>query len=232
MRVSLLKSVILITVLFLSGCAKEERIAFKYTEQPDLVICDVKNEDLYNEAIHSFENDIFAYYDTISQSPLKGYTQFTAFALNGRLKVENIASEHSLKLAKLLKKDNQLWQTTAGIKTLNYSSLLMDCLVNNIKNEDLKTTFNALLSTNSMRRNTVLTPIRNNARQLLTDQSLKAFVAFEYYYAVLMDIELSQLTTTLEPIKAKTAIEFNETPLKDIQYDSKKKDNHEGHNND
>lgn len=232
MKGSIINSLVLITVLFLSGCAKEERIVYKYTEQPDFVICDLKNEDLYNEAIHSFENDIFTYYDTISQSPLKGYTQFTAFALNGRLKVEDIASEHSLKLAKLLKKDNQLWQTTSGITTLNYSSLLMDCIVDNIINDDLKTTFNALLSTNSMRRNTVLTPIRNNARQLLTDRGLKTFVAFEYYYAVLMDIELSQLTSTLEPFKAKPAIEFNEKPLKDVQYVPKKIDNHEGHNHD
>ena len=108
----------------------------------------------------------------------------------------------------------------------------MDCIVDNIINDDLKTTFNALLSTNSMRRNTVLTPIRNNARQLLTDRGLKTFVAFEYYYAVLMDIELSQLTSTLEPFKAKPAIEFNEKPLKDVQYVPKKIDNHEGHNHD
>ncbi|TYB70520.1 hypothetical protein ES676_13395 [Bizionia saleffrena] len=232
MKITFIKSVVLLILFSLSGCQKEERIVYKYTEQPDLIICDVKNEDLYNEAIHSFENDIFAFYDAIDQSPLKGYTQFTALALNGRLKVEDIASEHSLKLAKALKNDNQLWQTTAGIRTLNYSSLLMDCLVNKIKNDDLKTTFNALLSTNSMRRNTILTPIRNNARQLLTDKSLKAFVAFEYYYAVLMDKKSAQLTIKVAPIKVNTAVDFNKTPRLERTPARNKIDNHEGHNHD
>lgn len=232
MKTLLFKSTLILLTLSLLGCQNESRITYKYTEQPDFILCEIDNKNLYNEAIHSFEADIFKYFDKSNRAPLRAYKKFTSFALNGKLNIEDIASEHSLYLAKQLKKEAQLWHKTKASRTLNYSGILMECIVNNIIDKDLKTTFNALLSTNSIQRNTILTPIKNNSFQLLTDSSLKAFVAFEYYYSALMDIEASQLTVKDKSNTDRTSGDFNHKPTLELKQEPHLKDIHEGHNHD
>ncbi|WP_417235981.1 hypothetical protein [Bizionia paragorgiae] len=232
MKTLLLKSTLILFTLSLLTCKNEGRITYKYAEQPDLITCDLKNADLYNEAVYSFENDILTQLDESNQGLLQAYKKFILLTLYGHLKVEDIASEHSLKLAKQLKKDKQLWMETAGARSLNHEGLLMDCITNTVKDKDLQTTFNALLSTNSLNPRTILTPLRNNPIHLLTDGSVKSFMAFEYYYPALMDIEASQLTAKDKPSADNASDNVNKKPALELKQEPKLKDIHEGHNHD
>lgn len=225
-----------ITLLISStSCKKEATIDYKYADSPKVLACDFEKTQLYNEAVYSFENDIAAFYDKQNKAVTRAYGQFTSNALNGRLKVEDIASEHSLDIAKALKTDASLWSVNGTNTTLNYSHPIVDCIVNNIKDNGLKTTFNALLSTNSMRPNLILTPLKNSSARLQSDGSLKTFVALEFYYSKLLNVDVSQLKKPEpEPVKTNEKVDFNKTPRPEMKRDDApaiqvNKDDHTGH---
>lgn len=217
MKTKLFKLFVVASIITFTSCKKEEGIIidYKYADQPKVLACEFTQAQLYNEAIHSFENDIRKKYDKKSESAARAYSPFLSEALNGRLKIEDVASEHSLAIAKALKKDASLWRIEGNNTTLNYSNPLVDCIANNIKDQGLKTTFNALLSTNSMRPNLILTPLRGYARQIKSDGSIAAFIAFEFYYSKLLNMEPSQLKKP-EVVAKKPAnkVDFNKVPKK------------------
>lgn len=220
-----------ITLLIsLVSCKKEAALEYKYAGSPKVLACDFPKEQLYNEAVYSFEKDIANLYDKKGQSVSKAYSLFVANALNGRLKIEDLASEHSFNIAKALKEDTTIWNTNGKDVTLNYSAPFMDCIANNIKISGFKTTFNSLLATNSMRPLLILTPLRTSARQLQGDGSLKTFVAFEYYYAKLMNMDPTLLKKQAESAQ-NDKVDFNKTPKqKPAVQPAEKKDDHAGHN--
>ncbi|WAC03279.1 hypothetical protein N7U66_06860 [Lacinutrix neustonica] len=228
----------LFTFLFLvtvSSCDTTGKIDYKFAESPEIIACDLPNNALYNEAIHSFENDLLNTYDNKSKSGQKAYFSFINFTMRGGLKVEDIASAHSLKIAHLLKEDNTLWTTINGKTSLNYSHPLIDCLTKNIKTNSLKQTINALLTTNSMRPNLVLAPLSNSTKGIQGDGSLKGYVAFDFFYSKLLDSKLEDLKNpNPEPIEAaKTDVKTGLNPAKKTTIPTDKvmeKDPHAGHN--
>ena len=222
MKTQLFKLFAISLLIASTSCKKEVSVDYKYADSPKVLACDFEKTQLYNEAVYSFENDIAAFYDKQNKSVTRAYSQFTSNALNGRLKVEDIASEHSLEIAKALKTDASLWSVTGTNTTLNYSHPVVDCIVNNIKDAGLKTTFNALLSTNSMRPNLILTPLRNSPGRLQADGSLKTFLALEFYYSKLLNVDVSQLKKPepeLEAVETDKKVDFNKTPRPEIKKD-------------
>ncbi len=220
---------ITLLITFVS-CKKETSLEYKYADSPKVLACDFPKGQLYNEAVYSFEKDIANLYDKKGQSVSKAYSQFVANALNGRVKIEDLASEHSFNIAMALKEDTAIWNMGGKDVTLNYSAPFTDCIANNIKMSGFKTTFNSLLATNSMRPLLILTPLRTNARQIQGDGSLKTFIAFEYYYAKLMNMDPTLLKKQAESAK-NDKVDFNKTPKnKPTAKPAEKKDAHAGHN--
>ncbi len=212
------------------SCKKETSLEYKYADSPKVLACDFPKGQLYNEAVYSFEKDIVNLYDKKGQSVPRAYSQFVTNVLNGRLKIEDLASEHSFNIAKALKEDKAIWNGNGKDVTLNYSAPFTDCIANNIKMSGFKTTFNSLLATNSMRPLLILTPLSSSARQLQGDGSLKTFVAFEYYYAKLMNMDSTLLKKQAEPAQD-GKVDFNNTPKKTSTLQpAEKKDDHAGHN--
>ncbi|AEH01731.1 hypothetical protein [Lacinutrix sp. 5H-3-7-4] len=227
------KLLILAILVNFSSCDNSKnQIEYKFASSPKVLACEMSNSELYNEAIHSFENDIVAFYDkNATNNKFKTYSGFINNLNNGRIRFDVIASKHSLDIAKQLQKESNLWSTKNATTTLNYSHPIVDCISNNIKTQYIKETFNALLTTNSMRKNLILPPLQGITRSIQTDGSLIAFLAFEYYYPNIWNLNPENVKKLEAPKQPK--VNFNKTPAK-IQNPrvTDKKDSHAGHNHD
>ena len=213
MKTNFLKLLTFTLVILLASCNQQATVDYKYNESPKVLPCEMSQSALYNEAIHTFENDIKVYFDKQNQTASKAYTGFVTNAISKRIKFEEVASEHAINIAKALKNDSSIWTNTNEGTSFNLESSLGECVVENIKSKNLKTSFNALISTNSMRPNLVLTPIKNYARQTVGDNGIKAYLAFECYYSKLLNMEASQLKKPVEPAKpAVKNVDFNKKP--------------------
>ena len=199
----------LITLFFLCftiGCKKENTFtAYEFADKPVALACENLNSKLYNEALYSFENDILNFYGKDKKSLLMAYSQFIRLSVYGRVNYKNMVSEHTLKVFEALKNDTELWNLENASSHLNYNSALMDCIAVNITNPDLKTTLNALLSTNSMNPKLFGAPLSTNYSLTLSDKYLAAYVAFDLFYAKLFDVDFSKVE------KEKQKVDFNIT---------------------
>mgnify|MGYP001461228709 FL=1 len=199
----------LITLFFLCftiGCKKENTFTtYEFADKPVALACENLNSKLYNEALYSFENDILNFYGKDKKSLLLAYSQFIRLSVYGRVNYKNIVSEHTLKVFEALKNDTELWNLENASSHLNYNSALMDCIAVNITNPDLKTTLNALLSTNSMNPKLFGAPLSTNYSLTLSDKYLAAYVAFDLFYAKLFDVDFSKVE------KEKQKVDFNIT---------------------
>lgn len=194
-------------VITLVSCKQDKSFTdFKYADKPIALPCNLNNSKLYNEALYSFEDDLLNFYDKDKKSSvLRVYSQFIREAVYNTAKYQNIVSEHTLKVFEALKQDTDLWNLNNPASNLNYSSNLMDCISKNIKDTDLKTTLNALLTTNSMSPKLFGAPLLTNYRLALSDKALASYIAFDFYYAKLFNVDVTQVGTE------KPQVDFNKT---------------------
>ncbi len=200
-------SILLILTLFTS-CKKEAKLSeYKYADKLYFE-CDGVNSDLLREAVYSFEDDITNYYARNGRQNLsQAYTQAVTAGISGRGKYIEIVSPHTKEIFELLKTNTDLWNTDGKIKTLNYNHSIVKCIGNNINNADLKTTFNALLSTNSMTPKLYGEAIRRQSNLAVKDKYLATYIALDMYYAKLFDVDLDA------PKTEKKQQNVNKTPI-------------------
>ena len=200
----------LITLFFiasLSSCKKESTFTdFKFSDKPATFACENLNSKLYNEALYSFENDIMDFYGKGQKNLVSPYSQFIRLAVYGRANYRDIVSDHTLKVFEALKNDSDLWDLNNPKSHLNYNGALMDCISKNITDKDLKTTLNALLSTNSMSPSLFGAPLTSKYGLVLSDKYLASYVAFDLFYAKLFDVDFTL------PKKEKPKVDFNRPP--------------------
>ena len=199
-------------VFTLISCKKENTFSeYKYADKPLDLPCENLNSKLYNEALYSFEDDISNFYNKNKNSSLlRSYSQFIRAALYNRAKYEDIVSEHTFKVFEALKNDKDLWNLSNTTSHLNYNGALMDCISKNIKDKDLKTTLNSLLTTNSMSPDLFGAPLVSSYSLALSDKALASYVAFDLYYAKLFDIDFSKVNFD----KPANTVDFNKVPPK------------------
>ena len=186
---------VFLLVVTLASCKKDNSFTdYKYADKPLALPCNDIHSKLYNEALYSFENDILNFYDKDKKSSLlRAYSQFLREAIYHRAQYQNMVSKHTLKVFEALKQDKDLWNTNNPASNLNYNSKLMDCISKNIKDNDLKTTLNALLTTNSMTPELYGAPVLSNYRLAMSDKALASYIAFDLYYAKLFNVDLTQV---------------------------------------
>ncbi|MFI1772480.1 hypothetical protein ACH5TX_12275 [Flavobacteriaceae bacterium MEBiC06459] len=208
-----LKLIALFLGITLLSCKNENTLTdFKYSDKPVALTCTDINAKLYNEALYAFEDDILTFYSkgkpnaTLTQA----YNQFIRNASYGRVKYEDIISKHTSKIFEALKLDNDLWDAENTKSHLNYNSKLIKCVSENIKDENLKTTFNALLSTNSMSPKLFAAPLSTKYRNVLSDKFLATYTAFDLFYANLFNIDFSKINFD----KPEENVDFNKVPQK------------------
>ena len=185
-------------VLTLLGCKKEQTFTdFQYTEKGMVLNCENLDTKLYNEALFAFENDVLSFYNKNNPNPnqLRAYSQFVRDAVYNRAKYAEIVSPHTVKVFQALKDDSDLWDATNPKSHLNYNSAFFKCIANNIQSNDLKTTLNALVSTNSMSPKLFGTPLTSQYSSAIKDKYMAAYMAFDLFYARLFDVDLSAVNS-------------------------------------
>jgi hypothetical protein len=198
---------LLLAVTFFS-CKKENTFSdYKYADKPAVFKCDGLNNKLYDEALYSFEDDISKFYGKNNSDPslISAYSKFIRTSLFGNLKYEEIISEHTFNVLEALKKEKELWDTNSSVSRLNYKSAFVNCIASNVNQKDLKTTLNALLSTNSMNSKLFGPLLMAKYRNVMVDKHLASYVAFDLYYAKLYDIDL----TNIDFDKPESNLDFN-----------------------
>ncbi|MFV9550204.1 hypothetical protein [Algibacter sp. PT7-4] len=211
----------LLTVTLFS-CKKEDTFSnYKYADKPIAFTCEGANAKLLNEALYSFEDDITKHYNKANQKNPRldrAYSQIIRNSVYGRLKPEDIVSKHTVNVFNALKREKNLWDTNH----LNYKSTVLQCISNTINDNNVKTTLNALLSTNSMSPKLFGPAIANKHRNAVNDKSLALYIALDLFYAKMFDIDFSKIN--LE--KPEQGVDFNKLP----PIEKPAADPHAGHN--
>lgn len=226
-RILKLVCILLITLIF--NCKEENNTAlikYKYADQPETVTCNTEDDKLLKEALYSFENDIINTYDPQGKNKLRAYRAFVNNAIANRVTLESMVSSHTKTIFEALKTKKNLFDGTQ----LNYDNKLVNCLSSNIKDQSLKTTFNALVSTNSMSQQLFGPALRSNT-SYTRDPYLQTFIALDYYYAKMNALDFSTLDVNANDQKQQSnnKIDFNKRPT--IQPKQPVKvDDHAGHN--
>ncbi|HMC01833.1 MAG TPA: hypothetical protein VKN14_12425 [Flavobacteriaceae bacterium] len=212
MKTQFFKLLLITMAIGLASCKTENKVEFtdfKYSDKPDAMTCGEMDTKLLKEALYSFEDDIAKHYNTQNNRLVRAYSRLITESTASRLKIEDVISEHSFKVFEALKQDENLWNLGNAESKLNYNSEIVNCIVNNIKNQRLKSTFDALKQTNSLTPKLIGEPIKSNSAQLTNDKSLATFVALQYYYSKLFDIDI----TTINFDKPEDSnIDFNKKP--------------------
>lgn len=229
MKIKMNSKITLLTLIFVAtvfSCKKQNTFSdFKYADKPVAFTCEGVNTNLLNEALYSFEDDIAKHYNKAMPSPRldKAYSQIIRNSVFGRLKIEDIVSEHTVSVFEALKKEDDLWDATNPKSHLNYNSTTLKCITDNFKDSNLKTTLNALISTNSMAPKLFAPAIVNKYRNALNDKNLAMYIALDLYYAKMFDVDFSKVNFD----KTEEKVDFNKVP----QMDQKPTvDPHAGHN--
>ncbi|MGC6431323.1 MAG: hypothetical protein ACON5F_09805 [Jejuia sp.] len=211
------KLTVIVLVIFLFNCgnvAKEKTLEeFKFTGKGIVVSCNDFNVKLLNEALFSFEEDILEFYGKTPNAPSntpnlsRAYSQFIRSAIYGQVKYAEVLSPHSIKVFEVLKSKSDLWEPSNPTNKLNYNNPLIGCIANNILDKDLKTTFSALLETDSMSPKLFGPALQSNYGAAMRDKYLSTYVALEFYYGKLFNVDLSKVSE-----KKEEPVDFNKIP--------------------
>lgn len=204
-------------------------IDYKYANPENTLKCGDDKANLFTEALLSFENDLAKYYGSNNSNLSRAYSLFYRNSSTNRIKFEEIVSPHSMKIFNALKLEKNLWKQD---HTLNFNHPIFNCIGNHIANQGLKTTFNALTSTNSMNSELFAAPLSTKTSQLNSDKHLALYVALDYYYAKLFNVDETKITDNQEiSSEAKRLQELKNKKIEaPIIKNEQKQDSHAGHN--
>lgn len=233
MKTFSIKLLLLLLIFNLTNCKKENSTPslseYKYADQTQTIDCSNEDSKLLNEALYTFENDIASFYDPKQKNVIRGYNAFTRLAVSKKKPAfEEFTSEHSVNVAKALNETGVF-----NKDGLNYDHKIIKCIGENMSSTGLKTTFNALLSTNSMSKSLYEPALAGKASSMGKDKYLGLYVALEYFYSEVNKIDFSQIdfekrdadlaqkAKTVNPVKkiqTKSAtnpnVDFNKRPRK------------------
>ena len=204
------KLIIILLAFTLVSCKKEATLSeYKFSEKGLVINCDGIDQKLINEALFAFEDDIIHFYmkGKSYQNEALAYSQFLREGINGTAKYNEIATPHTVEIFNVLKDNKALWNLDGSSSLLNYKSSFFTCIANNIQDQRLKTTLNALVSTNSMSPKLFGSALMSKYRSVSTDKYLAAYMAFDLFYAKLFNVDLTQVKER-EPEK----VDFNQIP--------------------
>lgn len=182
----------------LLNCKNENTLSeYKFSDREMVLHCEGQDSKLLNEALYAFEEDIrtfFAnnYYSKDGDLYLF-YSDFMVRDIKGKVAYEDLIGPHTLEVFKVLKSKSELWDLENTVSKLNYYSPFFNCIAENVQDNDLKTTLNALLTTHSMSPRLFTSPLTTQSRTVASDPYLRAYVAFDLFYAKLFDIDVTKV---------------------------------------
>ena len=154
---------------------------YKYDKEAYLITCNDNDVMLYNEALYAFENDLLKFYGGKNNNIYFAYNNYFKNVIGKRVVYDEVVTPYTLEVLEALKAEEDLWLSKDSIGKLNYKANIFKCISGYFKNEDLKTTFNALVSTNSMTPELYGSAILPQINSVARDRYLTTYLAMEYY---------------------------------------------------
>ncbi len=183
---------LLFIAITLVSCSKP--LAYKYQDLEQIINCPGLDSRLMHEAYYSFRNDIaeYAMKNNIEVEYLNYYYSLALYIFKGAegtADYEEIASPHTKNILENLKKEYQLWDKQPNKSNLNYNSDFMNCLIENIQNENIKQAILSSRDTNTQNPKSLADLYRINIKDTKKDNYFSMFLAFETYYQYLYDLD-------------------------------------------
>lgn len=189
-----------VAVLLLLGTTScEQDIAYKYNKKPQPVNCGGLNKNLMHEAMYSFELDIAKHYNFRNYDPSSllfiqnGYSNYVWDGVNSTAPFLAIYSEHSKEILKALLEQGNLYLKNGEQYQLNFEHLYVSCLIDNIDDNDLRTSIKELLKTGFFSTELMASPFRKKAVQNASDKDLAMFIGLATYYKNLLNLNVHNL---------------------------------------
>ncbi|MGC1472631.1 MAG: hypothetical protein WA775_08575 [Psychroserpens sp.] len=196
--------------------SKTDNFDYKYTDKPDVLSCEQTKTALLQEALYAFEDDIVNFYTPEKPDYNRAYSLFVSEALSNKTDYSKLVSPHSQTIFEVLKNDNALWSNNKDGSHLNYNHPIFKCIGNSLKDKNFKTTFNALIDTNSMSLRMINPILRRQARGMQNDKYLATYAALELFYGKLFDAKIKSQLDEDEAYEERSGL--------------KDQGSHEGHN--
>jgi len=190
-----LKFTLIVLSLFFFNCQTEKKpeLSYKYvTNETSSLNCEGINMKLFEEALLSFENDITQHYTPNQDTPSRAYSQFMRGVIRNNVKFEKVVSDHSVDVYKSLKKEKDLWIVSEGKTEINFQHPIFECIGKNITNTDMRRTYNALLTTNSMSLRMMGNELQRKAYTMNKDKYAAVFSSLITYYNNFHEINFNQ----------------------------------------
>ncbi|MBT8258276.1 MAG: hypothetical protein KJO49_07375 [Bacteroidia bacterium] len=188
------------------GCKNSSEPNYIYQDQPDLFSCSGADMKMVKEGFYVFENYIAENYAFLSNSTDEGYYNYIKLLLDDRSPASEFFSDYLVEFKDYLKERDEFWVEKNGQLHLNYDYPLVNCLINNIKNEQLRNTIDALVSSNTVRPETLGPVLYRNHEMMASDKALAAYVIFETFYPKLFYMDSPEYVPNSEKLRTKEPI--------------------------
>ncbi|MDO6598135.1 hypothetical protein Q4512_14520 [Oceanihabitans sp. 2_MG-2023] len=219
-----IKLLLLTIIINFSSCKKQKSsfADYQFNNEVQVINCGDLDNELLNEALYSFEKDFVPFYDLLQQNPIRAYNTFTKQATGKKIDPTLFASKHSVALANALKESGFI--TGKGV---NYNNPLIKCIAENMKKEGIKTTFNALVATNSFSKQLFNPALQTKTHKVNGDKYLSLYVALEYFYVEILKTDFTNVDFNrpkatkqentkpiFNPNANNSKVDFNKRPVK------------------
>ena len=185
---------LILTAILITSCRQEAKFDFKFSNKEQVISCSGNNNALLNEALYSFENNLYTKYDSINNSNVKAYGAFIYRGMDGSAKYESIMTANTYPIVKMLIEENILIKDKAP-SHLNYDHPAVQCIVDNINDEELRIAIKALVDSKTMNPKLFTSRFRNFGRNADRDRHLALFIGLEGYYQQIVNIMPQDLPT-------------------------------------
>jgi len=172
--------------LIIVSCNQQSKFQFQFADQPQNITCSTSNNDVLNEALYSFEEDLFKKYDT-TKVHSRAYARYILKGIKGNERFGEMVSAHSLQIRDVLVSKGIIINN-GGKGVLDYNHPDVKCIINNIEDKDLGRTINALIQTNSMDLSLFDSRLRNIGRTTSNRPNQSVYLALDTYYKNLVGL--------------------------------------------
>ena len=179
----------ILVAFFITSCSMHPSLEYQFGDKEQPISCAVQTNALLNEALYSFEKDIYDYCTIETKTEVLSYGQYIYKGVAGTAPYKEIASYHSLNIRDQLLKENIL--ISNGVNSnLNYDHPAVKCLIDGIEDVALKKTITSLLEINSMDPAMFNSRLRNFGQQAAKNRYQAAYIALDSYYQNLVGLTL------------------------------------------
>ncbi len=184
------KSLIYSTLFLIMSC--NTSIDYKYSNEKDVLVCPLDNKKLIKEAVYAFENYLQQnyFYKDLNDKEIVYSNYWSTIDSKMPPKTDKL-DEHTKNILAKFSDIEDLFVNVNGKIVLNQKSDVVSCIASEIQDQDLKTTYNALLKSNALKAELFVPAIRRNTSMIANDKALATYVALEQFYAELLNLDLS-----------------------------------------